>query len=350
MTTKTNPGNFFEDFRMGQEILHATPRTVTDGDVALYTGALRHRASPSTRRPSSPARSGLPRAPLDDLLAFHLVFGKTVPDISLNAVANLGYAQGRFLAPVYPGDTLSTTSTVIGLRQNKDGKIRRRLRPLGRRQPARRDGARLLPLGDGAQAATRPRRRRSRCVPNLPRRSTPPTWWCRRNLDARATTTPTLAGSPHLWDDYAVGEKIDHVDGMTIEEAEHMIATRLYQNTAKVHFDALMQKDEPLRPPADLRRPHHQPRPLALLQRSGQRLQGRRDQRRPARRARPSPATPSTPGRRCWRSWSCPAAPTSARCGCARSRPRTSRAPTSRSRTPTATTTRRSCSISTTRC
>ena len=37
--------------------------------------------------------------------------------------------------------------------------------------------------------------------------------------------------------DYEIGERIDHVDGMTIEEAEHMIATRLYQNTAKVHFD-----------------------------------------------------------------------------------------------------------------
>ena len=34
-----------------------------------------------------------------------------------------------------------------------------------------------------------------------------------------------------------MGEKIDHVDGMTLEEAEHQIATRLYQNTAKVHFN-----------------------------------------------------------------------------------------------------------------
>jgi 2-methylfumaryl-CoA hydratase len=47
----------------------------------------------------------------------------------------------------------------------------------------------------------------------------------------------TLAGSGHFWDDYSVGEKIDHVDGMTIEEAEHQIATRLYQNTARVHFN-----------------------------------------------------------------------------------------------------------------
>ena len=38
---------------------------------------------------------GLPSAPLDNLAAFHLVFGKTVPDVSLNAVANLGYAAGK---------------------------------------------------------------------------------------------------------------------------------------------------------------------------------------------------------------------------------------------------------------
>ncbi len=63
---------------------------------------------------------GYPRAPLDDLLVFHIVFGKTVPDISLNAVANLGYADCRFLAPVYPGDTLTAESKVIGLRENSN--------------------------------------------------------------------------------------------------------------------------------------------------------------------------------------------------------------------------------------
>ena len=57
----------------------------------------------------SPEAIGYPAAPVDDLLVFHIVFGKTVPDISLNAVANLGYADGRFLTPVFPGDTLSTT-------------------------------------------------------------------------------------------------------------------------------------------------------------------------------------------------------------------------------------------------
>ena len=62
---------------------------------------------------------GLDGSPIDDLAAFHVVFGKTVPDISLNAVANLGYAEGRFLRPVWPGDTLRAVSEVIGVKEDR---------------------------------------------------------------------------------------------------------------------------------------------------------------------------------------------------------------------------------------
>src|SRR5690348_2681805 len=103
--TKTNSGNFFEDFRLGQTIRHATPRTVTTGDVALYNGLFGARFAVQSSDVFA-ASIGYLRAPVDDLLVFHIVFGKTVPDISLNAVANLGYANCRFVAPVFPGDTL----------------------------------------------------------------------------------------------------------------------------------------------------------------------------------------------------------------------------------------------------
>ena len=65
--------------------------------------------------------AGLPRPPLDDLLTFHLVFGRSVPDVSRNAIANLGYADGRFGALLYPGDTLTASSQVIGLKENSSG-------------------------------------------------------------------------------------------------------------------------------------------------------------------------------------------------------------------------------------
>ncbi|HEY1309593.1 MAG TPA: hypothetical protein VGF02_01490, partial [Pseudolabrys sp.] len=88
---KINSGNFFEDFRLGQQIRHATPRTVTLGDVALYNGLFGPRFAVQSSDVFA-AKIGYPCAPLDDLLVFHMVFGKTVPDVSLNAVANLGYA------------------------------------------------------------------------------------------------------------------------------------------------------------------------------------------------------------------------------------------------------------------
>jgi 2-methylfumaryl-CoA hydratase len=240
MATKTNPGNFFEDFRLGQEIVHATPRTITAGDVALYTALFGTRFAVSTSDEFARA-VGLPQAPVDDILAFHMVFGKTVPDISLNAVANLGYAQGRFGEPVYPGDTVATRSTVIGLRENKDGKSGIvYVRSVGTNQ----NGAMVLDYcrwvmvnkqnpDAPAPEVTLPQLAGSVAAADLivPDRLRPA-----GGYDVQ------LAGSPFLWDDYAAGEKIDHVDGMTIEEAEHQMATRLYQNTAKVHFDAMRQK------------------------------------------------------------------------------------------------------------
>ena len=60
------------------------------------------------------------------------------------------------------------------------------------------------------------------------------------NID-RAAFDLELSGSPFRFEDYEAGAKIDHADGMTVEEAEHMIATRLYQNTAKVHFNQLSE-------------------------------------------------------------------------------------------------------------
>ena len=117
---KTNAGRFFEDYTLGETIPHAVPRTVAEGERALY-----HALYPARHALYSSddfaANCGLEGSPLDDLIAFHTVFGKTVPDISLNAIANLGYADGRLLAPVYPGDTLRAQSTVIGLKQNSNG-------------------------------------------------------------------------------------------------------------------------------------------------------------------------------------------------------------------------------------
>jgi 2-methylfumaryl-CoA hydratase len=233
--SKAKPGNFFEDFRVGQVIQHATPRTVTVGDAALYTALYGSRFAVQSSDAFAQA-IGYPLAPIDDLLVFHVVFGKTVPDISLNAVANLGYADCRFLAAVYPGDTLSASSEVIGLRENssrKTGVVY--VRSTGTNQ----DGDKVLEYVRWVMVNKRDPEAPAPGdhVPNLPKvvepsalgRSCPA-------IDIKAYDT-ALAGSGARWGDYAIGERIDHVDGITVEEAEHQLATRLYQNTARVHFN-----------------------------------------------------------------------------------------------------------------
>jgi len=233
MPTKTNPGNFFEYFKVGQELVHATPRTVTEGEIAMYTALYGGRfALQSADRVAQDL--GYPGAPVDDWLTFHIVFGKTVPDVSLNAVANLGYAQGRFLAPVFPGDTLSTTSTVIGLKENSNGKTGTvYVNSVGRNQEDEvvLDYCRWVMVRKGDENAPAP----EPTVPDLPDRVDPESLMV-PGIDLSAYDA-RLIGQPHRFGDYQAGEKIDHVDGVTIEEAEHMMATRLYQNTAKVHFN-----------------------------------------------------------------------------------------------------------------
>ncbi len=235
MNTKTNQGNFFEDFQVGQIIRHATPRTVTAGDQSLYTALYGSRFA--VQSSDAFAKSvGYAQAPVDDLLTFHIVFGKTVPDVSLNAVANLGYADCRFLKPVFPGDTLSTVSEVIGLKENSNGKTGTvYVRSTGSNQhgEAVLDYVRWVMVRKRDEMAAAPQAH----VPSLPKRVEPSALGSACPPINGQAWDNVLAGSPHRFGGYAVGEKIDHVDGMTVEEAEHQLATRLYQNTAKVHFN-----------------------------------------------------------------------------------------------------------------
>lgn len=238
--SKTNPGRFFEDYRIGEVIRHAVPRTVAEGERALY-----HALYPARHALYSSdefaADCGLDGSPMDDLIAFHIVFGKTVPDISLNAVANLGYAEGRWLKPVWPGDTLRSESEVIGLKQNSNGKsgvVWVRTRGLNQMGEVVLDYVRWVMVRKRDESAPAP----EPVVPDLAAVVPPEALAVPEGLSF-ADYDFELAGEPHRWGDYAVGEIIDHVDGVTIEEAEHMLATRLWQNTAKVHFDATFRED-----------------------------------------------------------------------------------------------------------
>lgn len=236
---KTNPGRFFEDYRLGEVIAHAVPRSVGQGERALYHAL--YPARGALYSSDEFARSvGLKASPLDDLVAFHTVFGKTVPDISLNAVANLGYAEGRWLKPVWPGDTLRSESEVIGLKETSSGAtgvVWVRTRGVNQHGDVVLEYVRWVMVRKRRREVVVPV-----SVPDLAPVVSPETLVVPEGLDFSRYDFG-LAGEPHRWGDYAVGEVIDHVDAVTVEEAEHMLATRLWQNTAKVHFDVTQRED-----------------------------------------------------------------------------------------------------------
>lgn len=238
-TEKTTAGNFFEDFTVGGKITHAVPRTVSEGDVSLYIALY------GDRRPLHCAREfaqslGYEREVVHDLLVFHMVFGRAVPDVSLNSPANLGYADVRFLKPVYTGDTLRAETDVIGKRETSRPEVGivwvhtkgynqreevvlqfYRWAMVNKREPGKATG------DDDA--------------PELPPRVQTEDLYIPPELDLSHFDTAVTGGSA-LWEDYEPGERIMHPQGLTIEDAEHQMATRLYQNNARVHFNEVLQK------------------------------------------------------------------------------------------------------------
>jgi 2-methylfumaryl-CoA hydratase len=231
---KSVTGNFFEDFHIKQRFVHAPARTLTVGDATLYKAIYGARFALQSSEPLAKA-VGFETAPFDDLLVFHMVFGMSVSDISLNAVANLGYAQLRFGKRLYPGATLRASSEVLGLKENSDGKTGIVY--------VRTDGVDesdaivvsfyrwvMVRKRNAASPAPLP------VVPELLGVVPPEQLVAPAQTDFQSAT-PKETGSALRWEDYAVGEKIDHIDGITIEDAEHMMITRLYHNTARVHFN-----------------------------------------------------------------------------------------------------------------
>lgn len=241
MSSKINTGNYFEDFKIGQKIIHPLPRTITDGDVSLYIAFTGSRFALHSSDVLA-QEFGYEKKPLDDLLMFHLTFGKSVQDISLNAIANLGYAEVSFPNPVFVGDTVRLETEIIGLKENSNGKSGvvyvhsigynqnglevlnlKRWVMVHKRNKGEMSGINEVP----SFAATTPIAKEV----NIP---------VAKNIDTNAT------GGSFFFEDYEVGERLNHIEGITVDDSDHTLATKLYQNNAKVHFNDHMMKSTPM--------------------------------------------------------------------------------------------------------
>src|ERR1043166_9581715 len=124
---RANPGNYFEGhvqiFKEGGVISHGTSITITDGDVRIYNSLFGQRYTTTLDNEFAKELGFKRGAPIPWGLMLHMCFGKTVPDISKLAVANMAYSDMRFLKQVYPGDTIVAETKIIGYKENfeKDG-------------------------------------------------------------------------------------------------------------------------------------------------------------------------------------------------------------------------------------
>ena len=183
------------------------------------------------------ARSiGFKRELINDLLTFHIVFGNSVPDISLNAIANLGYANMKFGIPVYPGDTITTTSTVIGQKESSAGDTG--VTWVHTKGVNQHDQEVLSYVRWVLMNKKDPQNITSiDSVPEIIDSVASDQLYVPEELNLTHFDSSNTGGQ-WFWEDYEIGEQIHHVEGVAIEEAESQMAARLYQNTARAHFNA----------------------------------------------------------------------------------------------------------------
>jgi 2-methylfumaryl-CoA hydratase len=185
---------------------------------------------------------GYEKRPIDDILMFHLTFGKSVQDISLNAIANLGYAEMAFPNPVYVGDTVSMTSTVIGLKENSNGKSGVvYVHSIGVNQ----NGAEVLNFKRWVMVHKKDQTTLSE-INEVPTFAKTPPIADVINIPTIKTVDTDASGGKYFFEDYVAGERLNHPEGITIDNSDHTLATKLYQNNAKVHFNDHMMKSTPM--------------------------------------------------------------------------------------------------------
>ena len=113
------PGRFFDEWQVGDRIAHAVTRTVTETDNVLIS-TLTHNPQPLHLDHEFAAASEFGRPLVNSIFTFGLMVGVSVSDTTLGTlVANLGYTDLNFPAPVFIGDTLRSETEVTALRESK---------------------------------------------------------------------------------------------------------------------------------------------------------------------------------------------------------------------------------------
>lgn len=129
-------GRFLEDFAVGDVYRHAHGRTITDMDNTWFS-LLTNNPHDIHSNADYASRTEFGKPLVVSTLTLAIVTGLSVPDVSQNAVANLGWDHVKLTAPVFAGDTIYAESEVLEVRPSKSrqgqGLVRVRTRGFNQR-------------------------------------------------------------------------------------------------------------------------------------------------------------------------------------------------------------------------
>ena len=113
------PGRFFDEWKVGDRVVHSLSRTVTETDNVLIS-TLTHNPQPMHLDHEAAAKSEFGKPLINSIFTFGLMIGVSVEDTTLGTlVANLGYDALKFPNPVFAGDTLRSETECLAARESK---------------------------------------------------------------------------------------------------------------------------------------------------------------------------------------------------------------------------------------
>lgn len=112
-------GKYFDEWAVGDTIDHEIRRTVTETDNVMFT-TMTHNPQPLHLDVEAAKQSEFGQILVNGTFTFSLMVGLSVGDTTLGTlVANLGYDKLVMPKPVFIGDTLRASSSIIALKESK---------------------------------------------------------------------------------------------------------------------------------------------------------------------------------------------------------------------------------------
>jgi len=225
-------GNFLEDFKVGQVFRHKGGKTVTEGLFNAFT-EFNMTTNPLHKNREAARLYGYADMICPPGLVMNVVFSQTVEDVSENARANLEYIDMRFGAPVYPGDTLESETTILGVAPSSKDPDRGvvHVATVGRKQSGevviafeRKVQVWKHDLSAKVESAALSDKPWVACTPWLP------AYEAARGYAAKAH----LSNRDTYFEDFHAGDVYEHSRGRMVTD-EHIALTAQLDNTSQVH-------------------------------------------------------------------------------------------------------------------